>query len=62
MKYKVLLVEFATDIILNPDGKSRHLGPDKPKLYLYFDSLDEANAFATENVRKNRKSRNCYLG
>ena len=54
MKYKILFAEFSTGIVLNPDTKSWHLGPDDPHLYLDFDSIEDAKAFATDTVRNNR--------
>ena len=49
MGYKVLLAEATTGIVLNKDGRSRHInGGELP--YIRFDSLAQALAFATSLV------------
>ena len=50
MEYFVTIAEFATGIVLNPDG-SRYLGSGEPRLR--FESRDEARAFATRDVGQN---------
>ena len=50
MEYFVTIAEFATGIVLNPDG-SRHLGSGEPRLK--FEDADEACAFAKRHFDQN---------
>lgn len=54
MKFRFLFAEFATSIVLNPYTKSRNLGITDHHLYLNFDSVEDAKAFATDLVKTNR--------
>ena len=57
MEYFVTIAEFATGIVLNPDG-SRYLGCGEPRLR--FESQNEASAYATRHIGQNQ-SHECLV-